>query len=73
MSKPEQKFRQASLEAEFVKEIEDFIDEHPEADFKSVAEFVQEAAKLHMQKLKKTYAQTKIDSLVFLQNLLARS
>jgi Arc/MetJ-type ribon-helix-helix transcriptional regulator len=70
MSKPEPKFSQVSLPAELVKEIEDFIVEHPEAPYKSVDEFVQEAARLHMQKLGEIYTQTKPDSLVFLQNLL---
>jgi hypothetical protein len=60
-----------SLPAELVKEIEDFIAEHPEASHKSVDEFVQEAARLHMQKLGEIYTQAKLDSLVFLQNLLA--
>jgi metal-responsive CopG/Arc/MetJ family transcriptional regulator len=69
MSKPEPKFSQVSLPAELVKEIEDFIVEH-EAIHKSVDEFVQEAARLHMQKLGEIYTQTKVDSFVFLQNLL---
>jgi len=70
MSKPEPKFSQVNLPAELVKDIEDFIDEYPEAIYKSVGEFVQEAARLHMQKLGEIYTQTKVDSFVFLQNLL---
>ena len=71
MPKPEPKISQVSLPTELVKEIEDFIVEHPEAPYKSVDEFLQEAVRLHLQKLGEIYTQTKPDSLVFLQNLLA--
>jgi hypothetical protein len=68
----EPKFRRVNLEAELIKEIEDFLDEHPEATYKSIDEFVQEAARLHIQRLQETYTQIKVDSFVFLQNLLSK-
>ena len=55
MPKKETGFRGTSLPTEFYAAIEKFINEHPDAGYKSVSDFVQESARLRIQELKKTY------------------
>ena len=56
MPKKETGFRGTSLKEGLVQDIENFIKDHPNAGYKSVADFVQEATRLRIQELKKTYA-----------------
>lgn len=73
MSKPEGKFRKIDLDARLVEEIENFLHECPEASYDNVTDFIQEAATLHMQELKKKYTRVQIDALSFLQELVTKS
>lgn len=54
--KKETGFRGTSIKKELVDDIEKFIKEHPEAGYKTVADFVQEATRLRIQELKRNYS-----------------
>lgn len=56
MPKKETGFRGTSLKSDLVASIERFINEHPEAGYKSVSDFVQESTRLRIQELRKSYA-----------------
>ena len=43
------KYRNLSLSDEFVKEIEKFIEEHPESDFTSIAEFIRYSVRAYIE------------------------
>jgi len=47
MSNP--KYRNLSLPDEFVKEIERFIEKHPEAGFTSIAEFIKHSSRAYLE------------------------
>ena len=53
MPKKETGFRGTSLKSGLVADIERFIADHPEAGYKSVSDFVQEAVRVRMQEVKK--------------------
>lgn len=55
MPKAETGFRGTSLRADLVTDIEKFLEEHPEAGYKSISDFVQEAVRLRVQEIRKTY------------------
>lgn len=73
MSRPEAKFRKIDLSAEFVEEIEDFLQEYPEANYDNLTDFIKEATALRMQELKKKYTRAQMDALSFLQELVTKS
>jgi len=73
MSKPEERFRKIDLDAELVEEIESFLHEYPEVNYDNAIDFIQKAAALHMQELKKTYAHVQMDALSYLQKLVTNS
>jgi hypothetical protein len=48
---PEGKYRSISLSKELVETIEDFIEENPQASFKSIADFVGDAVRIRFEQL----------------------
>ena|SRR5271157_2205074 len=48
---PEGKYRSISLSKELVETIEDFIEENPQASYKSIADFVADSVRMHFQQL----------------------
>jgi metal-responsive CopG/Arc/MetJ family transcriptional regulator len=48
-------FRGTSLKSELVSDIEKFIQQHPEAGYKSISDFVQEAVRTHIREIKNKY------------------
>jgi len=55
MPKKETGFRGTSLKTELVNDIEQFIKDYPEAGFKSISDFVQEAVRVHIRETKSKY------------------
>ena len=55
MPKAESGFKGVAIKTDLHEDIHKFIEEHPEAGYKSVADFVQEATRLRIQKLRETY------------------
>ena len=48
---PEGKYRSISLSKELVETIEDFIEENPQASYKSIADFVGDAVRIRFEQL----------------------
>jgi hypothetical protein len=72
MSKHEIKLCKIDLDAELVEEIENFLQEYPEANYGNVTDFIKNATVLHMQELKKKYTRVQLDALVFLKELVTK-
>lgn len=54
MSKTE-RFRGVSLKRELVNAVEQFIENHPNAGYKSISDFIHEAVRSRIQEVKKLY------------------
>ena len=55
MSKKEKTFKGVSFKDSLIEAIEEFIEQHPEAGYKSVADFASEAVRLRIQEVKQLY------------------
>jgi len=51
----ESNFTGVSIKKKLLEDIQKFIDEHPEAGYKSTSDFVQEATRRQIQAVKGTY------------------
>ncbi len=54
---PNKDFRGISIKKDLIDSVEQFIKDHPEAGYKSVADLVQEAVRVRIQEIKKIYGE----------------
>ena len=52
---PEDQFRRVAIRRGLIDAVEDFVEKNPQAGYKSIADFVQEAVRLRVQEIRKLY------------------
>jgi hypothetical protein len=56
MQNEEKRFRGTNIKKQLIDAVEQFIREHPEAGYKTIAEFVHDAIRRRIEDVKKIYA-----------------